>query len=128
MEAPVYHNLPVITNHEMHVLLQAIGDFTRHGSLYNTATWSKKLGRKLAASPLSLVFTHHLTSSRSRVRELMSLQRTMFLEAGCLAALLREVRASQMPPFVFRRLFQRFIHLLLLDLRVLLLSLISLPG
>ena len=38
MEASVYPNLPVITHQEMHVLLQAIGDFTRHGTLYNAAT------------------------------------------------------------------------------------------
>ena len=44
IEASIYHNLPVITHQETHVLLQAIGDFTRHGTLYNAATWSKKLG------------------------------------------------------------------------------------
>ena len=63
MEASVFHNLPVITQHEMHVLLQAIGDFTRHGTLYNAATWSKKLGRKLAlfhwSSPITSLPPDH---------------------------------------------------------------------
>ena len=65
MEASVFHNLPVITHHEMHVLLQAIGDFTRHGTLYNAATWSKKLGRKLAlfhwSSPITSLPPDHVT-------------------------------------------------------------------
>ena len=63
MEASVFHNLPVITHHEMKVLLQAIGDFTRHGTLYNAATWSKKLGRKLAlfhwSSPITSLPPDH---------------------------------------------------------------------
>ena len=41
IEASIYHNLPVITLQETQVLLQAIGDFTRHGTLYNAATWSR---------------------------------------------------------------------------------------
>ena len=70
MEASVYHNLPVITHQEMHVLLQAIGDFTRHGTLYNAATWSKKLGRKLAlfhwSSPITSLPPDHVSFSDDR--------------------------------------------------------------
>ena len=65
MEASVFHNLPVITHHEMRVLLQAIDDFTRHGTLYNASTWSKKLGRKLAlfhwSSPITSLPPDHAT-------------------------------------------------------------------
>ena len=65
VEASVYHNLPVITHQEVHVLLQAIGDFTRHGTLYNAATWSKKLGRKLAlfhwSSPITSLPPDHVS-------------------------------------------------------------------
>ena len=61
IEASAYHNLPVITHQEMHVLLQAINDFARHGTLYNAAIWSKKLGRKLA--PLSLVLPHYFMAT-----------------------------------------------------------------
>ena len=65
MEASVFHNLAVIIHHEMHVLLQALGDFTRHGTFYNAATWSKKLGRKLAlfhwSSPITSLPPDHVT-------------------------------------------------------------------
>ena len=42
IEASIYHNLLVITHHGMQVLLQDIGDFARHGTLYNAAirSWS----------------------------------------------------------------------------------------
>ena len=48
IEAAVFHNLPVITHQELQALLGAIHDFTQTGTLYNAATWSKRLGRKLS--------------------------------------------------------------------------------
>ena len=48
IEAAVFHNLPVISQEELHVLLGAIHDFTQKGILYNAATWAQKLGRKLS--------------------------------------------------------------------------------
>ena len=47
LEATIFHNLPVITSHEMMTLLEAVHTFTATGSLWNAATWSKKLGHKL---------------------------------------------------------------------------------
>ena len=48
MEATIFHNLPVITSHEMMALLEAVHTFTATGALWNAATWSEKLGRKLS--------------------------------------------------------------------------------
>ena len=48
IEAAVFHNLPVISQDELQALLGAIHDFTQKGTLYNAATWAKKLGRKLS--------------------------------------------------------------------------------
>ena len=56
-----FHNLPVITHEELHALLGAVHDFTQTGTLYNAATWAKRLGRKL---PLSLGFSYLFTSTR----------------------------------------------------------------
>ena len=47
LEATIFHNLPVITSHEMMTLLEAVHTFTATGSLWNAATWSEKLGHKL---------------------------------------------------------------------------------
>ena len=47
LEATIFHNLPVITSHEMMTLLEAVHAFTATGSLWNAATWSEKLGHKL---------------------------------------------------------------------------------
>ena len=44
----VIHHLPVISSHEMTVILEALHDFTSTGTLWNAATWSQQLGRKLA--------------------------------------------------------------------------------
>ena len=41
------HHLPVISSHEMTVLLEALHDVTSAGTLWNAATWSQHLGRKL---------------------------------------------------------------------------------
>ena len=63
IEAAVFHNLPVITHQELHALLGAIHDFTQTGTLYNAATWSKRLGRKLSlfhwSSPTSSLPQDH---------------------------------------------------------------------
>ena len=48
LEATIFHNLPVITSHEMMALLEAVHTFTATGALWNAATWSEKLGRKLS--------------------------------------------------------------------------------
>ena len=48
LEASVFHNLPVIDSHEMMVLLEAIHHYTATGTLWNAATWSKKLNRRLS--------------------------------------------------------------------------------
>ena len=48
LEASVMHHLPVVSRHEMHVLLEALHCFTETGHLWNATTWSQKLGRKLA--------------------------------------------------------------------------------
>ena len=48
LEASVMHHLPVVSRHEMHVLLEALHCFTETGNLWNALTWSQKLGRKLA--------------------------------------------------------------------------------
>ena len=48
LEASIMHHLPVITQKEMHVLIEAIHCFTETGELWNAQTWSKKLGKKLA--------------------------------------------------------------------------------
>ena len=42
------HHLPVISSHEMTVILEALRDFTSTGTLWNAATWSQHLGRKLS--------------------------------------------------------------------------------
>ena len=42
------HHLPVISSHEVAVILQALHDFTSTGTLWNAATWSQHLGRKLS--------------------------------------------------------------------------------
>ena len=42
-EATIFHNLPVITSHEMMALLEAVHTFTATGALWNAATWSEKL-------------------------------------------------------------------------------------
>ena len=47
LEATIIHNLPVITSHEMMVLLEAIHEFTATCALWNAGTWSRKLGCKL---------------------------------------------------------------------------------
>ena len=63
IEAAVFHNLPVITHQELHALLGAIHDFTQTGTLYNAATWSRRLGRKLSlfhwSSPTSSLPQDH---------------------------------------------------------------------
>ena len=63
IEAAVFHNLPVITHQELHALLGAIHDFTQTGTLYNAATWAKRLGRKLSlfhwSSPTSSLPQDH---------------------------------------------------------------------
>ena len=48
LEASVFHNLPVINSHEMMVLLEATHHYTATGTLWNAATWSKKLNRRLS--------------------------------------------------------------------------------
>ena len=48
VESAVIHHLPVISSHEMTVILEALHDFTSTGTLWNAATWSQHLGRKLA--------------------------------------------------------------------------------
>ena len=48
LEATIFHNLPVITSHEMMALLEAVHTFTATGALWNAATWSEKLGHKLS--------------------------------------------------------------------------------
>ena len=48
IEAAVFLTLPVITHQDLHALLGAIHDFTQTGTLYNAATWAKRLGRKLS--------------------------------------------------------------------------------
>ena len=48
VESAVIQHLPVISSHEMTVLLEALHDFTSTGTLWNAATWSQHLGRKLA--------------------------------------------------------------------------------
>ena len=48
LEASVFHNLPVIDSHAMMALLGATHQYTATGTLWNTATWSKKLNRKLS--------------------------------------------------------------------------------
>ena len=48
IEAALFHNLPVISHTEFQALLGAIHDFTQTGTLYNAATWAKRLGRKLS--------------------------------------------------------------------------------
>ena len=47
LEATIFHNLPVITSHEMMGLLEATHEFTATGALWNAGTWSRKLGCKL---------------------------------------------------------------------------------
>ena len=42
LEATIFHNLPVITSHEMMALLEAVHTFTATGALWNAATWSEK--------------------------------------------------------------------------------------
>ena len=48
IEAAVFHNLPVISQDELQVLLGAIHESSQKGTLYNAATWANKLGRKLS--------------------------------------------------------------------------------
>ena len=48
VESAVIHHLPVISSQEMTVILEALHDFTSTGTLWNAATWSQHLGRKLA--------------------------------------------------------------------------------
>ena len=57
LEASIMHHLPVITQKEMHVLIEAIHCFTETGELWNAQIWSKKLGKKLG--PLPLVRTYY---------------------------------------------------------------------
>ena len=45
---PVIHHLPVISSHEMTVMLEALQDFTSTRVLWNAATWSQHLGRKFS--------------------------------------------------------------------------------
>ena len=63
IEAAVFHNLPVITHQELQALLEAIHDFTQTGTLYNAATWSRRLGKKLSlfhwSSPTSSLPQDH---------------------------------------------------------------------
>ena len=63
-EATIFHNLPVITSHEMMVLLEAIHEFTATGALWNAGTWSRKLGCKLPLFhllPLVIQFIYLMT-------------------------------------------------------------------
>ena len=48
LEAIIFHNLPVITSHEMMTLLEAVHTFTATGALWNAATWSERIGHKLS--------------------------------------------------------------------------------
>ena len=48
VESAAIHHLPVISSHEMTVIFEALHDFTSTGTLWNAATWSQHLGRKLA--------------------------------------------------------------------------------
>ena len=47
IEASVMHHLPVVTHAELNALLKAIQAFTKDGTLWNAAKWSKELCRKL---------------------------------------------------------------------------------
>ena len=48
VESTVIHHLPVISSHEMTVILEALHNVTSTGTLWNAATWSQHLGRKLS--------------------------------------------------------------------------------
>ena len=47
LDATIFHNLPVITSHEMMVLLEAVNEFTSKDALSNAGTWSRTLGSHL---------------------------------------------------------------------------------
>ena len=49
LEASIMRHLPVISQKEMHVLIEAIHCFTETGELWNAQTWSQEAG------PLPLV-------------------------------------------------------------------------
>ena len=48
VESAVVHHVPVISSHEMAVILEALRNFTSTGTLRNAATWSQYLGRNLS--------------------------------------------------------------------------------
>ena len=65
LEASIMHHLPVISQKEMHVLIESIHCFTETGELWNAQTWSQKLGKKLAlyhwAEPTRVLPKDHST-------------------------------------------------------------------
>ena len=63
IEAAVFHNLPVISQEELHVLLGAIHDFTQKGTLYNAATWAQEVRKEVISLPL--VYSNYFTSPRA---------------------------------------------------------------
>ena len=48
LEATIFHNLLVITSHDMMALLEAVHTFIATGTLWTAGIWSKKLGHKLS--------------------------------------------------------------------------------
>ena len=62
LEASVFHNLPVIDSHEMMVLREATHHYTATGTLWNAATWSKKLNCRLSLFRWSTFLTLSLPS------------------------------------------------------------------
>ena len=57
LEAMIFHNLPVITSHEMMVLLEATHEFivTTTGALWSAGAWSRMLGCNSLCSILLLL-------------------------------------------------------------------------
>ena len=67
-ESAVVHHLPVISSHEMAVILEALRDFTSTGTLWNAATRSQHLGRPLSLSLLLPSVCHQITLNSLMIR------------------------------------------------------------